>query len=165
MKKISAHCFLLLAIAILLNACSKQAKEADEKEIIETVETENLEEAYGCTHTTSLLSHRTWPATGLPRLFTIRGQEDFDQIVKGASCSPDIDFGRHTLLIGVKTLNTGYSGIAYHLRKITKGSRDSLALTITFRLNAAAVMSEATWHVLIPKALDQIPVKIHIEKE
>ncbi|HTG57206.1 MAG TPA: hypothetical protein VL943_13100, partial [Niabella sp.] len=99
------------------------------------------------------------------RLFAIRSQEDFDQIVKTATCSPDIDFSQHTLLIGVEALNTGYSGITYQLRKITKGGQDGLELTISFQLNAATVMSEPTWHILIPKHLEHIPVKIYIEKE
>lgn len=162
MTKSFIQIFLLLAITTWLTACSKQAAEVDKEEIIET---ENLEKAYGCTHTTSLLSYRTWPATGQSRLFAIRSQEDFDQIVKTATCSPDIDFSQHTLLIGVEALNTGYSGITYQLRKITKGGQDGLELTISFQLNAATVMSEPTWHILIPKHLEHIPVKIYIEKE
>lgn len=165
MKKLSFQAVLLLAITISLNACSKQAAETNEKEVTETVATENLETTYGCTHTTSLLSNRTWPATGMPRLFTVSSQEDFDKIIKSPTCSPDIDFGRHKLLIGVETLNSGYSNIGYHLRKITKAGNETLALTVKFRLNGATVISQATWHVLIPKALEHIPVRIHMEKE
>ena len=93
-----------------------------------------------------------------------KNQEEFDKIVKGATCSPIIDFEKHTLLIGVETLNSGYSGIEYNLKKITT-DKDTLVLTVRFHVNGATVMSEPTWHVLLPKSVEGIPIKVNFEKK
>lgn len=144
--------------ALLITACSRHGSPF-EKETVEIQKTESLESVYGCTNVSLPLSIATSPIHS-NLFFLVNDQESFNRLDLGASCSPGIDFNKYMLLIGNKGLTSGYSAIDYELKKKTTGTKDSLLLNVTFTLNDAAVAAGATWHVLMPKQPNNIPVRV-----
>ncbi|MFT3903743.1 MAG: hypothetical protein QM727_11255 [Niabella sp.] len=150
-------------IVFVLLSCHKESKNI-QPETEEILKTESLETVYGCTNVPGLLSTYPETFTDGQSFLLINTQTDFEsKLSPTPDCSPKIDFDKYTLLIGTKMLNSGYSNIAYELKKITKDSKYSLALKVTFTLNAATVISNVTYHVLMPKQPENILINVSFE--
>lgn len=158
-KQLSATSIILLII-LLLNACSAGSKHI-EAPITQNLETESLETVYGCTNISFLLS--TTPETNSDYFILINDQDGFNRLHLNPSCSPEIDFNKYSLLIGTKGLTRGCTSVDYQLKKITTGIKDSLVLGVTFHLDDAAVTPNVTWHVLMPRQPEGIPVQVNFE--
>ncbi len=151
---------ILCGAIVLFDACTKDNK-SEELSTEEILKTESLETVYGCQNTMMLLSLPD--IAGKDSFYIINNQKDFDAHIKSTSCSPQIDFDKYTLLIGTKILTSGCSGINYELKKITAGQKESLSMTVRFELNLTTVAIGVTYHVLMPRQQEGIPVNVHLE--
>jgi len=120
-----------------------------------TLSVVTLESEYNCLDTKHQLD------INLIDDFTIiRNQTDYDTMVYG-DCNPNINFSTYDLLIGKKELNSGNHTIEYLLIKNCETT--DLELTVIFNQMDAPIISNLTYHILVPKLIENQTVLVDIE--
>ena len=147
-----------LLCLLLLTSC--QTDLDDEADCLQTdilLVPTSLELEYGCSDTRYL-------EVDLSEDYALVGsQEEFEVLVTGESCRPEIDFGTYDLVIGKKALSSGNSYIGYDLGYTC--TRGELLLKVTFYQNLTTVAPNITYHALIPKLQDGERVKVEFESK
>ena len=115
----------------------------------------SLEEVYGCSDTRYL-------EVALSENYAlVRSQEEFEALVTGEGCSPEIDFIKYDLVIGKKGLPSGNTSIDYELGYTC--NRGELLLQVTFNQNGYLEAPNITYHALIPKLSEGEYVSVELE--
>lgn len=147
---------LSLLCLLLLTSCQKDLD--DEADCLQTgllILPSFLETEYGCSDTRHL-------EVNLSEDYAlVRSQQEFETLVTGESCRPEIDFERFDLVIGKKGLSSGNSSIGYDFGSTC--TRGELLLKVTFYQNLATVAPNITYHALIPKLQEGQRVKVEFE--
>ncbi len=115
----------------------------------------SLEEVYGCSDT------RYMEVDLSEDYALVRSQEEFESLVTGEGCSPEIDFTKYDLVIGKKGLTSGNTSIDYELGYTCNPGE--LLLQVTFNQNGFTEAPNITYHALIPKLGDEQYVTVELE--
>ena len=115
----------------------------------------SLEDEYGCSDTRFL-------EVALSEDYAlVRSQEEFEALVTGEECSPEINFTKYDLVIGKKGLPSGNASIDYELGYTC--NRGELLLQVTFNQNDYLEAPNVTYHALIPKLSEGEYVSVELE--
>lgn len=100
----------------------------------------------------------------LNNTFTIiRSQAEFDQLVtKPQGCSVNLDLTNYDLIIGKKTLTSGYQSVSYEY--FTTDCK-KLVLKVTFIQNETLIAPNVVYHALVPKISREQSVEVLISIE
>lgn len=131
----------------------------DDVEIVECVPSQipftSIESYFGCANTKSGIN------INLNNTFTIiRSQAEFDQLVtKPQGCSVNLDLTNYDLIIGKKTLTSGYQSVSYEY--FTSDCK-KLVLKVTFVQNETLIAPNVIYHALVPKISNEQSVEVLI---
>lgn len=134
---------ILILYILVLIGCRNEGNVLINSYEMKTVNSNHLEALYNCPDTRFTMD------INLKDTFTlIRDQQSFDKLVTG-NCKPSIDFNSYNLIIGKKILFSGNESIQYDLKESL--DKKSLNINVIFFQNITSVISNITYHVLIPK--------------
>jgi hypothetical protein len=153
MKSTTNRCLLVFVVimACPLTACNNDDAECEQLPI----ETTSLEALYGCSDTPFGIS------IPLENDFIILSEQQwYDSLVTGF-CQPEIDFENYDLIIGRQQLTKGLEDISYTYVRACPTLR--YELRVKFTLDDQTVSPTVTYHVLVPKIMENEAVDLRIE--